>query len=214
MSLRSDFFYKTLAPLYNQFVTSPSYREAIARFFGNLEFNLENKNILDAGCGTGVVALVLARQHKEANIIGFDKSCDMVYQAEKARIEKRYNNLEFCFGDITKVNPLKTLDGRIKTIERESFGNIIVSGALEHVNLNNGIKELVKYLVRGGTFYSSSVRNNKAGRRLGKVMDFKPYSTLKVMEALADAGLKDISEISIYDRKLSKFRIAIKGTKS
>lgn len=213
MSLRSDFFYNILAPLYNQFVTSPSYRESIARFFRGVEFNLENKNILDAGCGTGVVSLTLARGHKEARIIGFDKSFEMLYQAEKTRVENGYRNLEFFFGDITRVNPLKTLDGRVKNIEREGFGNVIVSGALEHVDINKGVKELARYLVKGGTFYSLSIRNNKSGRGLGKVMGFKPYSTLRVMEALADAGLGNISEIPIYDRKLSRFRIAIKGIK-
>ena len=194
-------------------MTSKSYREAIARFFKDVEFNLENKEILDAGCGTGVVSLTLAKYHREARIVGFDKSIEMLYQAEKARVENGYRNLEFCFGDIARVSPLKTLDGRVKTIERESFGNVIVSGALEHVNIELGIRELVKYLAKGGTFYNLSVRDNKPGRRLGKVMGFDPYSKLRVMEAFADAGLGDILEIPIYDRKLSRFRIAIKGIK-
>lgn len=213
MGLRSDLFYKTLAPLYNQIVIPKSYRDAIARFFRDVEFNLENKNILDAGCGTGIVSLTLAKCYREAELIGFDKSIEMLHQAEKLRIENGYKNLEFCFGDIEKVNPLRTLDGRVRTVERENFGNVIVSGALEYVNLDLGVRELVKYLIKGGTFYNLSVKNNQSGRRRGKVMGFKPYSKLRVMEALADAGLGNITEIPIYDRKLSRFRTAIKGIK-
>ncbi|MBP1909345.1 methyltransferase domain-containing protein [Methanolobus bombayensis] len=60
----------------------------------------DNDNILDLGCGNGLLSAKLAEKVPHGKIIGVDSSSSMIEQAEK----HKKNNMEFLLCDITKLN--------------------------------------------------------------------------------------------------------------
>src|SRR5258708_5116149 len=60
-------------------------------------------HILDAGCGTGSMARLLAATHRDARIVGIDVRADYIaYAAERANLEGLHN-IGFRQGDIFKL---------------------------------------------------------------------------------------------------------------
>lgn len=222
-NLRSRLFYGLLAPVYEKFVISSSrYRDSITKFVEGLSID-GDKRILEAGCGTGIVSFALTRQEK-VKVTAFDVSERMLETAKKSLMEHKWldyilyhkrngHNVEFYKGNIEDPRELRSLDGRVMQLEENSFDYVIVSGALEYVNLENGINELVKYLRPEGSLINIGIRDNLYGKALGKVMGFKPYSRERIANAFEGAGLATIRELPINSKKLKRLRIAIKGIK-
>lgn len=222
-NLRSKLFYGTLAPYYEKFVlSSKKYKEALTRFIEALYIE-GDKRVLEAGCGTGIVSFALTRKHR-VEVVAFDISTRMLETAEKSlRIHKNLDDIlldrrdlhkvSFYRGNIEDTKELKSLGGRVLTLEEESFDYVVVSGALEYVNLENGVKELAKYLKPEGSLINIGIRDNFYGKALGKVMGFKPYTLGRTIDAFESAGLVSIRELPINSKKLKRLRIAIKGIK-
>lgn len=226
---RSSFIYGPLAKFYERFM-SPRYKAALERFFREFYLGSGKLRILDAGCGTGIISFALSDKSKEISVVAFDQSCDMLKVAEKTkktrreldllyrRVKssgeyKRNYHVEFYLGNIESPSSLESLDGRVLNLEENSFDYVVVSGALEHVDLDKGVSELVKYVRKEGSLIDLGVRNNFFGKRLGNAYGFKPYSKEDIVDAFEKAGLATIREIPIKEKRLARFRIAIKGIK-
>jgi ubiquinone/menaquinone biosynthesis C-methylase UbiE len=103
----------------------------------------EGGKVLDAGCGSGIVARYLAQTYPNAEIIGADQSSDRIEQAKGAA--KDFNNLSFQTEDITQL----------------SFGTgtldvILCRFVLEHLNPENiqrALCEMHRCLKPGGKLY-------------------------------------------------------------
>ncbi|HCG4536273.1 class I SAM-dependent methyltransferase (plasmid) [Ureibacillus chungkukjangi] len=103
---------------------------------GLIDFYLEMakpyQNILDAGCGTGTLALELAKEEK--HILGLDISSDMIDKAcKKAKDCGLENIVKFDTGDIKNLNL------------KQKFDLIILSGGVFEFLLS--IKDQVKTLM-------------------------------------------------------------------
>lgn len=88
--------YDRISQTYDAFVQSANYQspQAVAKLLRDLALRddgkpLQSGVILDAGCGTGLLGLELAR-HGFDNITGFDVSLNMLKQAEAKAV---YNEL-------------------------------------------------------------------------------------------------------------------------
>jgi ubiquinone/menaquinone biosynthesis C-methylase UbiE len=57
-------------------------------------------HILDAGCGTGSMARLLATTHRDAQVVGIDLRADYVAYAAERASEEGLHNIEFRQGDI------------------------------------------------------------------------------------------------------------------
>ena len=140
-NLRSRLFYGVLAPYYEKFVlSSRRYKEALTKFIDALYIE-GDKRILEAGCGTGIVSFALSKKPK-VKVVAFDMSRKMLETAQEIHIDKvgidylvfsrrdRYH-ISFCLGDIRNPKKLEGLDGRVLTLEEESFDYVVVSGAFK-----------------------------------------------------------------------------------
>lgn len=211
--LRSKLFYNTLGSVYDYVILSTGYRRALVKFLQGFELPIDRKlKILDAGCGTGLVSFALLSKYKNLEITAFDYSLDMLRAAERF---KRKNNLnvEFYWGNIENINPLKSFDGQDRYLKENSFDYIFVSGALEYVDMNRGVSELTKYLKDSGIFVNIAVRNNLCGKLIGKLMGFRPYTKEQLIEALKDAKLENIKEIQILEKRARICKVVVSGVK-
>ncbi len=100
--------------------------------------NLSKCRILDAGCGTGNTSISLAKQFREARLLGIDMSNTSLSIARNTAKKEKINNLFFRQWDLMK--PLQNED---------SFNIILCLGVLHHtadmqrvlVNLQTMLKE-------------------------------------------------------------------------
>ncbi len=212
-NLRSKLFYNVLAPVYDHIILSTGYRAHLRRFVQGVELPTKELHVLDAGCGTGLVTFALLDKYENIKITAFDYSKDMLMAAEKFQEKENYSNVEFYLGDIESVNPLKNFNGEMKFLEEESFDYIFVSGALEYVDMEKGIRELAKYLKKDGVLINIAVRNNLCGKLIGKLMGFKPYSKEQLLNALKEAKLADIKEVPIIEKRARLCKMAVSGKK-
>lgn len=212
-TIRSKLFYNTLGSVYDRIIFSTGYKSAVRNFIQGFDFPKKKLRILDAGCGTGLVSFALLSKFKNIDITAFDYSMDMLNAAEKTRVKSNYNNVRFYWGNIENVNPLIDFRGNEVRLKENSFDYIFVSGALEYVDMDKGVRELVKYLKKEGVFVNIAVRNNIYGKLIGKLMGFRPYSKDEIINAFREANLENVNEIPIIKRSARLCKLAIKGSK-
>jgi len=93
-----------MAFFYDQFYTRfPPYRKLIRDIIKNLP-NPDSSPIwvLDAGCGTGLISLSLAKNR--FNVMGFDSSTEMLRQAFKKKKRFQLPNLSFERRDLNQAD--------------------------------------------------------------------------------------------------------------
>lgn len=213
VSKRQKFFYGFLAPVYNFVQRIFGYNSALADFVKTFSIP-EDSYILDAGCGPGIVAFALAPSLRYGKVVGFDRSRSMIKKANRTKLIRQQHNTEFFLGDVTCVNPLISLEGRVVTLDEESFDFVFASGVLEHVEVYPGIKELARYLKPDGVLVDIGVREATPGRLISRPLDFKIHTKESVLEAFIEAGFLKPKEVPIEDQRLRRFRVAITGKKT
>jgi ubiquinone/menaquinone biosynthesis C-methylase UbiE len=104
--------------------------------------------VLDIGCGTGIVSLILAR--KGFQVVGIDHSIDMLEIARhKAASLNLSGRITFIQSDIEKIS-----------FEDNSFDGITCQGVLHHLrDMRPVLAEAYRVLKPGGHFYISEPCN-------------------------------------------------------
>ena len=129
--------YTALAPGYDNNTLHQSFSERMAKFVFGLVGSTLNKRILDAGCGTGL----LATRMKAACLVGIDKSPDMLAQARARGIYA-----ELIEGDLVQAMSQRT----------DSFDLVISACVLYHIaNLAPFFREAARILIPGGYLFLS-----------------------------------------------------------
>jgi SAM-dependent methyltransferase len=97
------------------------------------------RDILDAGCGSGVFSLELAKRHPEARVVGIELDPDLVARANEMARRAGITNVEFRQGDVTKLD----FDG--------AFDLVVSVDNLEHVEDDvTAMEGLLRALRPGG----------------------------------------------------------------
>lgn len=100
---------------------------------------LRDKEILDVGCGQGLIISLLAERARHA--VGLDASQTSLERAGKGIQEMGLNNVEFVKGDAEKL-----------PFENDIFDTVYSIGVLHHTNnTQKGIDEVYRVLKNGGT---------------------------------------------------------------
>ena len=162
-------FIGLIAPLYDLCLYFFGYEKSVDYFISQLPFAKESSiRVLDAGCGTGLYSLALLRQYKNARVTAFDLSDKLVEHLRKKVLKDKYNH---------RVN-LFTADiqSALKEIGGEKFDLIITAGVLEYVPQEKTLKNLSHFLIHGGYFLNSPVRDTLLGKLVCKLYACKTYS--------------------------------------
>jgi ubiquinone/menaquinone biosynthesis C-methylase UbiE len=153
----------------------------------------EGQNILDAGCGSGIVADHLSRCGPGIHVTGWDFSKDRI---EAAKEKYAAPNIEFAQKDLLKIGPQ---DG--------SYDTVICRYVLHHFNQADArkvIQNLLAVLNPGGTLYcingeglfndifpsSPFLRRCLAKIRASKDLDFQ--AARKIPPIFVEYGLQNV----------------------
>lgn len=113
------------------------------RYFRNMlksqNLDLNEKVIIDAGCGSGYSSQLIYEEFSPTRLIAFDYMPEQIELA-KARNEKNNLNINFFEGDIRNINePSESIDG------------VFIFGVIHHiVDWQNALKEVYRILKPNG----------------------------------------------------------------
>jgi len=123
-------FYSSISTAYDQlFPLNPAQVEFVDSCFAN---SLSGKKIVDTGCGTGSLAIMLAR--RSAQVIGFDSDSKMIDVAMEKQPQAL--NLKFKVGDLVD---------ELKSFEENRYDGILCFGnTLVHLVNKEKITQFIK----------------------------------------------------------------------
>ncbi len=147
-------------------------------------------NILDAGCGSGVFSLELAKQHPEAKVLGVELEAELVERANEVARRAGLANCRFEQGDVTKL-------------EYENAFDLVLSvDNFEHVEDDiSAMRALLEALRPGGRLVAHVPGYERRWLLFGRRVNFdvpghvRPgYRAGELVEKLSRAGY----EVSSY----------------
>ena len=166
------------------------YQIAADFFIKHLPFgNFESMQVLDAGCGTGLYSFAILKRFPNAKIVAFDSNEEMLNQM-KEKIKKfgKENSVKVINADV--LLPIPGIN--------QQFDIIITGGVLEHVGIDDAIKNLSQHLKIGGYFLNAGVRNNFFGKTAGKFWGLKNlFSKNELVEIFERYGFALIRHMAL-----------------
>ncbi|MEK7061863.1 MAG: class I SAM-dependent methyltransferase [Patescibacteria group bacterium] len=169
-------FIGLIAPLYDLCLYFIGYKKSVDYFISQLPFTKESSiTVLDAGCGIGLYSLAILKKYKNARVTSFDFSDKLVGHLKEKALKNKYNNRVHLF--------TADIQSALKEIGDEKFNLIITSGVLEYVPQEKTLKNLSRFLISGGYFLNSPVRDTLWGELVCKLYACKPYSRTQNIQA-------------------------------
>lgn len=210
--------YGKIASVYDGILTISGFKRGIENFLNRLKWSAPPApKILDAGCGTGLIALYLAKRFPDAQIYATDIDEEMLEAMERNLRDEKIdrNKLIIAQSDLRNPKLLKIIGAKEPTLLPEDFFDaVFVSGALEHIELKLALCELYKLLKPKGLFLNLGVRRNPTGAVLGMIYKFRPYKISEIHKALEDAGFQEIKVLKLlpkdFPANLSRIAIVAK----
>src|ERR1044072_6380373 len=140
---RAGSYYDRIARLYDLTFKLNGYGRSLDQYFAQHPVPVDRgARILDAGCGTGLLTLVLLRAVRfPVSITALDLSQTSVAAARKSLYYSpgRKRNVTFTQGNLLCL-----------PFADESVDLVVTSGALEYVKLADGLTELARVIAPGG----------------------------------------------------------------
>ncbi|MDP3727308.1 MAG: class I SAM-dependent methyltransferase [bacterium] len=215
MQTSTPFAYGKIANAYDAVLTFSGFRRGVENFLDRIELSLPpSPKILDAGCGTGLMARYLLRRFPDARIVASDIDPSMLKEMEQLVIKEGLPKEQIIIaeGDLSAPERMRVFGtGREVAVAENYFDGIFVSGALEHVPLGETVRRLAKLLRPGGIFFNLGMRRSPAGAILGMMYGVKPYRIAEMRGACDAAGLADVRvlRLATEDFPANLSRIAI-----
>jgi len=191
--------YERIANFYDAFLTLSGFKRGVENFLDRIDFPFsKGARVLDAGCGTGLVAIYLAKRFPDIKIYAADIDLRMLEETDKIIKEEGIANISLFQSDLNIPHSLNDFKlERELNLPENFFDAIITSGVLEHVQIDLVIPRLVSLIRPGGMFLNLGVRRNPAGAVLGMVYKFKPHSLEEIRKHCRHSGLTDIRTLRL-----------------
>ncbi|MBN1156328.1 methyltransferase domain-containing protein [Candidatus Woesearchaeota archaeon] len=105
--------------------------------------SLDNKKILDAGCGTGRISIPLSRRFDSLKITGVDKSKEMIEVLKEKIDEQKIKNYDVIKSDLSKIG-----------FEDNYFDFAIISSVLHSIrDWHEVVKEVMRVIKKEGFLF-------------------------------------------------------------
>ena len=146
------------------------------------KFNFDNKNVLDAGTGTGHRIVNVALNYKKTHFLGLDFSKKSIQFAQKLAKKNQVVNIEFHVANLLK-----------KINSKQKFDVILSMGVLHHLsNPDKGLKNILSVLKKNGILFLYLYGKLGAHQRMRKK---KIISLLLKNKTNYDEGIKLVKEM-------------------
>jgi ubiquinone/menaquinone biosynthesis C-methylase UbiE len=169
-------FYDRVADVHNLMMKINGYCDSVAKYMRSLELDLSEKsNVLDAGCGTGLVTLALYRAgYRPRKTFALDLSFNSLTVARE-QFEKDKNAIP---------KDIEEIQGNILSLpfDDEAHDAVMTCGVLEYVPLDAGLRELARVLKPNGKLILIPVRPSLVGSVLEILYSFKTHPLEEVKE--------------------------------
>lgn len=165
---RAGSYYDRIARFYDLTFKLNGYGRALDQYFETHPLPVSRgARILDAGCGTGLLTLAMLRALRfPVAITALDLSSTSVAAARKSLYYSsgRKRDVTFAQGNLLCL-----------PFADESLDLVITAGALEYVNLQDGITELARVLAPGGHLLHLPIHPSPVGILLEILFRFKSH---------------------------------------
>ena len=146
------------------------------------KFNFDNKNVLDAGTGTGHRIVNVALNYKKTHFLGLDFSKKSIQFAQKLAKKNQVVNIEFHVANLLK-----------KINSKQKFDVILSMGVLHHLsNPDKGLKNILSVLKKNGILFLYLYGKLGAHQRMRKK---KIISLLLKNKTNYEEGIKLVKEM-------------------
>jgi len=148
-------------------------------------------NILDAGCGAGWLARILAQRVPQGRVVGMDISDEMIHHAREASVS--YENLVFVVGAVDEIPWEANFFTRVISVESSYYWPDPLKG----------LREIHRVLAEGGSawilinYYRDNPHCHQWGAKLAvptKLLSAAEWETL-----FRDAGFSEVAHRLIPD---------------
>jgi len=191
----APFAYGRIAGLYDTGFRLFGFKRGIEQFLEHVDWRLPARpRVLDAGTGTGFIALWFLRRFADAEVVAFDIDWQMLAVLERSarRAGHAVQRLTVARGDLRAPDVLTRVGtGQTVALGEKSFDAVVVGAALEHTSLDAALGRLTRLLRPGGVFLNMGVRTGPTGAVLARAFRFRPYTTAEVVGSLRRVGLAD-----------------------
>jgi len=165
---RAGSYYDRIARYYDLTFKLNGYGRALDQYFETHPLPVSRgARILDAGCGTGLLTLAMLRAIRfPVAITALDLSSTSVAAARKSLYYSsgRKRDVTFTQGNLLCL-----------PFADESLDLVVTAGALEYVNLEDGINELARVLAPGGHLLHLPIHPSAVGILLEILFRFKSH---------------------------------------
>ncbi len=172
---RAGSYYDRIARFYDLTFKFNRYGRSLDQYFENHPLPVSRgARILDAGCGTGLLTLALLRAVRfPVSITALDLSSTSVAAARKSLYygPGRKRDVTFTQGNLLCL-----------PFADESLDLVVTAGALEYVNLADGLTELARVIAPGGHLLHLPVHPSFIGIVLEIMFRFKSHPPQAVKE--------------------------------
>jgi SAM-dependent methyltransferase len=204
MSSAGSLQYGRIAQTYAAALNVLGFRRGVERFLDRLALRLPpGARVLDAGCGTGLLAFWLLGRFSDVHVLAFDVDPGMLAIARRRHARWGWDGrLELAIGDLRRSDRvIGVADGRRIGLTPSTFDAVFVGAALEHVPLRETVGRLHELLRPAGLILILAVRERGVGAALGHLYRFRPYALSHLHAALASCGLVEIRTVPLRSRE-------------
>ncbi|MCF8243478.1 MAG: class I SAM-dependent methyltransferase [Melioribacteraceae bacterium] len=163
---------------------------------------LTDKDLLDIGCGNGVVALYVSDNYLVNSVIGVDINANNVKIANEEKKRRNKHNVNFLEGDAQNLSQIKS----------NSIDIIInIESAFHYPQKELFTDEIYRILKPGGQFVIADILTTKKENRIlkswKKNMNYHHWSYEKYRNAFNRSNLKLLSNDDITDKVILGFKM-------
>ena len=172
---RAGSYYDRIARIYDLTFKFNRYGRSLDQYFETHPLPVtRGARILDAGCGTGLLTHAMLRAIRfPVSITALDLSATSVVAARKSLYYSpgRKRDVTFTQGNLLSL-----------PFADDSLDLIVTAGALEYVNLNDGLTELARVIAPGGHLLHLPIHPSLIGVVLEILFRFKSHPPKAVKE--------------------------------
>ena len=214
------FDYGRIADLYDAWFRIFGFKRGVEQFLERVDWRLPARaRVLDAGAGTGIIALWFLRRFSTTQVVAFDIDRQMlaVLLRGARRLGDPHRRLVVALGDLRAPDALTHVEtGQSLALGEKSFDAVVVGAALEHAPLDASLNRLARLLRPGGVFLNLGVRPGATATVLARVYRFRPYTTSEILSSLRSLGFVDehVLRLNATEFPANLTRIAVMARKS